>query len=79
MEVLQGKDHLGDDEASSGLCEFLANSYKLGQIAVRTVVQSQVQVLGCLEGEMKGDDEGVVNFLQNCCLTYRVFQLFLFD
>ena len=42
MEVLQGKDHLRDDEASSGLCEFLANSYKLGQIAVGTVVQSQV-------------------------------------
>lgn len=49
------------------------------EIPARTVIQSEVQVVWCLEGEMQVDDEDVVGLFEDVCFDDCVFQLLLQD
>lgn len=71
MNVLQGQHHLSRINAHILLRESHFLAEMLGQILALAVFQSQVDVARSLEGEMQGDDERMLDLLEDVHLGYH--------
>ena len=49
------------------------------QISARTVVKSEIEIMGSLEGEMKIDDELMISLFEDIGFDDSILQLFLKD
>jgi hypothetical protein len=73
MEVLDGQAQLCDIELGLVLRESDLTGKMEAQITTRAIVQSEVEVVRCLEGEVEIDDELVVCLLEDVGLDDCVF------
>lgn len=77
MEVLDGQAQLSNIVLGLVLRESDFTGKMETEITTRTIVQGEVKVMGCLEGEVKIDDELMVGLLEDVGLDDCVFELFL--
>lgn len=79
MKVLDGQAQLCDVELGLVFREGNLTGKMEAEIAARTVVESEVEVVRGLKGEVKVDDELVVCLLEDIGFYDGVFELLLKD
>ena len=79
VQVLNGEEQLSNVEAGLMLRKGDFPSQMEAQVLARTVVESQVEVVRSLKGEVQVDDEGMAGLLEDVGLDDGVLELLLHD
>lgn len=52
MKIFDGEDQLCDNKSSCGLFEFLFGNYEFGKVSQAAMIESHIEISGCLESKI---------------------------